>query len=44
MNGRPLILNWEVGNVPAILEVWTPGFRIGNAILKFVFGLCYTTF
>lgn len=36
--GRPLTLNWEVENIPAILNVWFGGTQAGNAIADVVFG------
>jgi beta-glucosidase len=36
--GRPLILNWEQQNIPAILNVWFGGSQAGNAIADVVFG------
>ena len=36
--GRPLILNWEQTNVPAILNVWFPGSEAGFAIGDVLFG------
>lgn len=36
--GRPLTLNWEVANVPAILDVWYGGSEAGDAIADVVFG------
>jgi len=36
--GRPLILNWEDKNLPAILNVWFGGTQSGNAIGDVIFG------
>ncbi len=36
--GRPLVLDWESGNVPAILNVWYAGSEAGHAISDAVFG------
>jgi beta-glucosidase len=36
--GRPLTINWESENVPAILNVWFGGTQGGNAIADVVFG------
>ncbi|MEM8847522.1 MAG: beta-glucosidase BglX [Bacteroidota bacterium] len=38
MNGRPLTIEWEANNVPAILETWQLGTEAGNAIAKVLFG------
>lgn len=38
MNGRPLTLEWENHNVPAILEAWHLGDESGNAISDVIFG------
>ncbi|MFT4072663.1 MAG: beta-glucosidase BglX [Dysgonamonadaceae bacterium] len=37
-NGRPLTLNWEKANVPAILDVWFGGSEAGSAIADVLFG------
>lgn len=36
--GRPLTLNWEQKNVPAILNVWFAGSEAGHAIADALFG------
>ncbi len=36
--GRPLILNWEQENVPAILNAWFSGSEAGYAISDVLFG------
>jgi beta-glucosidase len=36
--GRPLILNWENDNIPAILNVWFGGSAAGQAVADVVFG------
>ncbi|UYQ95988.1 glycoside hydrolase family 3 C-terminal domain-containing protein [Chitinophaga horti] len=38
MNGRPLTLEWEDANVPAILETWFLGTQAGPAIADVLFG------
>ena len=38
MNGRPLAIEWEADNIPAILETWQLGTETGNAIAKVLFG------
>ncbi len=38
MNGRPLTLEWETENIPAILETWQLGSQAGNAIAAALFG------
>ncbi len=37
-NGRPLTLEWESRNIPAILEAWQPGSQAGNAVADVLFG------
>ena len=37
-NGRPLTLNWEDTNVPAILDVWFAGSEAGDAIADALLG------
>jgi len=37
-NGRPLTLNWENENVPAILDVWFAGSEAGDAIADALLG------
>lgn len=37
-NGRPLTLEWEKENVPAIVETWFLGVEAGNAIADVLFG------
>jgi beta-glucosidase len=36
--GRPLTINWEQENIPAILNVWFGGTEAGHAITDVVFG------
>lgn len=38
MNGRPLTLEWENENIPAILETWHLGTRSGDAIASVLYG------
>lgn len=38
LTGRPLALNWESENIPAILNVWFAGSEAGDAIADVVFG------
>lgn len=37
-NGRPLSINWENDNLPAIIEAWHVGEQGGRAIAKVIFG------
>ncbi len=38
MNGRPLDLRWADEHVPAILDIWYPGTRGGEAVANLLFG------
>ncbi|MET0902750.1 MAG: beta-glucosidase BglX [Acidimicrobiales bacterium] len=38
MNGRPLDLRWPAEHVPAILDIWYPGSRGGEAAANMLFG------
>lgn len=38
MSGRPLDLRWAAEQVPAILQVWYPGSRGGDAVASALFG------
>jgi beta-glucosidase len=38
MNGRPLTLQWEADNIPAIVEAWHLGVEAGNALADVLFG------
>jgi beta-glucosidase len=38
MNGRPLTIDWEAANVPAIVEAWHLGVQAGPAIADVLFG------
>jgi beta-glucosidase len=38
MNGRPLDLRWPAEHVPAILDIWYPGTRGGDAVANLLFG------
>lgn len=37
-NGRPLTINWEAANVPAIVETWFLGIEAGHSIADVLFG------
>ena len=37
-NGRPMTLNWEAENVPAILDVWFGGSETADAVADVIFG------
>lgn len=37
-SGRPLTLDWEAKNVPAILEAWHGGVEAGNALVRTLYG------
>lgn len=37
-NGRPITLNWEAENVPAILDVWFGGSETADAVADVIFG------
>lgn len=38
MNGRPLALGWEDEHVPAIVEAWHLGIRMGDAVARVLSG------
>ena len=38
MNGRPLALDWEAEHLPAILEAWHLGIRMGDAVASVLLG------
>jgi beta-glucosidase len=38
VNGRPMTLAWENGNVSAIVEAWAAGTEAGNAVAAILFG------
>ncbi len=37
-NGRPVTMNWEVENVPAIVEAWYPGEFSGQVVAEVLWG------
>jgi len=37
-SGRPVVLNWESENLPAILQVWFGGSETGDAVADVLFG------
>lgn len=39
MNGRPLALAWEQEHIPAIVEAWQLGIRMGDAVAQTLLGL-----
>ena len=38
MNGRPLDLRWAVEHIPAIVDIWYPGTRGGEAVANLLVG------
>ncbi len=38
MNGRPLALQWEAEHLPAVLEAWHLGIRMGDAVAAVLLG------
>lgn len=38
MSGRPLDLQWAARNVPAVMQIWYPGTRGGEAVARTLFG------
>lgn len=38
MSGRPLTMQWEAENIPAIIESWHLGVETGNALADVLFG------
>lgn len=37
-NGRPVTLNWEAANLPAIIEAWYPGEFSGQVVAEVIWG------
>jgi len=37
-SGRPVVLDWASGHVPAILEAWFPGVQAGPALTETLYG------
>lgn len=37
-NGRPVTMNWEVKNIPAIMEAWYPGEFSGQVVAEALWG------
>lgn len=37
-NGRPVTMNWEVKNIPAIVEAWYPGEFSGQVVAEALWG------
>ncbi len=38
VSGRPLSIEWEAENIPAIVEAWEPGMYGGQAVAEVLFG------
>jgi beta-glucosidase len=38
MNGRPLVIDWAVANIPSILVGWHLGTQSGNALAQVLYG------
>ena len=43
VNGRPLALQWEDEHIPALLECWQLGIRMGDAVAAVLLGDCAPT-